>query len=87
MEEVAFKYGVYIRISTESFSANIFTVLLSCVSLIISFNVSQFYMKNLIRTELQNSRTVHLLVLKKFVNIFERHGMSNITVDTNIFDN
>jgi hypothetical protein len=29
---------------------------------------------------------VHLLVIKEFVNIFERHGVSNIRVDMNIFD-
>jgi len=34
----------------------------------------------------ENSGTVHLLTLKKFVNKFKMHGMSIIRVNTNIFD-
>ena len=40
----------------------------------------------LIRFAIQNSRTVHLLGLKEFVNKFKMHLMNNITIDTNIFD-
>jgi hypothetical protein len=43
-------------------------------------------MKDLVRSEIQNSRTVDLLGLKEYVNKITMHGMSNMTVDTNIFD-
>ena len=86
MEDMAFKYGGYTRIFTESSSTNKFTVLLLCVSLIISFYMSWLNMKFLIRIELQNSRIVHLLVPKVFVNKLTMQGMSNITVDMDIFD-
>jgi hypothetical protein len=59
---------------------------LLCISLTISFYVFRLKMYVPIRTEVQNGRTVHLLVLKEFVNNLTMHRMSNMTVDTNIFD-
>jgi hypothetical protein len=43
-------------------------------------------MKDLIRIEMQNNRTVHLLVLKVCIHKLTMQGMSNMTADTNIFD-
>ena len=83
---MALKYRVYTRIVTESFSINKFAVLLLCVSLFISFCMFRFHMQKIINIEIQNNRTVHLLVLKVFVNILTMHGTSNITVDTDILD-
>ena len=40
----------------------------------------------LITTEIQNSRTLHLLVLRDFVIKLTMQGMSNMKADTNIFD-
>jgi hypothetical protein len=45
------------------FIKNKFTFLLLCMSLIISFYMSRHKMRDLIRIEKQNSRSVHLLVL------------------------
>jgi hypothetical protein len=86
MEEKAFLYGGYIRIFTESFSTNKFTVLLLGISLIIIFYLFRLNMLELFRIEVQNSRTVHLWGLKEFVNELTMHVMSNMTVDANIFD-
>jgi hypothetical protein len=86
MEEKAFKYGGYIRIFTKSFSTNKFTVFLLCISLVFSFYMFRLNMQELIRIEVQNSRTVHLLGLKETVNKLTMHRMRNMTVDTNIFD-
>jgi hypothetical protein len=55
------------------------------VSLLISFYVFRLNMCVPIRIEVQNSRTVRLLVLKWFVNKLTMHRMSNMTVDTNTF--
>jgi hypothetical protein len=43
-------------------------------------------MKYLIIIEIQNSRTVQLLVLKEYVNKLTMHAVSNKIVDTNLFD-
>jgi len=43
-------------------------------------------MKDLIRIAVRNGRNVHFLVLKVFVNKLIMHAISNVTVDTNIFD-
>jgi len=59
---------------------------LICTSLINSFYVFRLNMKNVIRIEMQNIRTVYLLVLKGYIHKLTIHGMSNMTVDTNIFD-
>jgi len=59
---------------------------LICTSCINSFYVFRLNMKDLIRIEMQNIRTVHLLVLKVYIHKLTIHGMSNMTVDTNIFD-
>ena len=40
----------------------------------------------LITTEIQNSRTLHLLVMRHFVIKLTMQGMSNMKADTNIFD-
>jgi len=86
MEEMASKYGGCTQIFTESFRTNKFTVLLLCISPIIGIYLFRRKMYDLIRIELQNSKTVHLLVVKEFVTKFKMHGMSNMTVDTNILD-
>jgi hypothetical protein len=84
MEVKALKSGGYIRIFTEPFSTNIFTVLLLCISLIISFYMFRLNMLVPIRIEIQNSRSVHLLVLKEFVNKLALQRMSNMTIDKNV---
>jgi hypothetical protein len=86
MEEMASRYGGYTRIFTESFSTKKFKVLLLCISPIIGIYLFRRNMYDLIMTELQNSKTVHLLVVKEFVTKFKMHGMDNMTVETNIFD-
>jgi len=86
MEEMASKYGGCTQIFTESFRTNKFTVLLLCISPIIGIYLFRRNMYDLIRIELQNSKTVHLLVVKEFVTKFKMHGMGNMTVDKNIFD-
>jgi len=48
--------------------------------------VFRLNMKDLIRIEMQNIRTVHLLVLKVYIHKLPIQGMGNMTVDTNIFD-
>ena len=59
---------------------------LICTLFINSFYVFRLNMKDLIRIEMQNIRTVYLLVLKVYIHKLTIHGMSNMTVDTNIFD-
>jgi hypothetical protein len=63
-----------------------FAVPLLFVSLIISFYLFRFNMQEPIRTEIQNSRTAHLLGMKEFLNKLTVHGMSNMAVETSIFD-
>jgi hypothetical protein len=39
------------------------------------------------RLEIQNSRTVHFLLLKEFVNKLTMHGIGTKTLDMNTFHN
>jgi hypothetical protein len=51
------------------------TIAVSCLMMAVEQNTKQ-----LIRSEIHNSGTVNLLVLKEFVNQFTMHGMKNVKI-------